>query len=433
MKSLFPALRQPIEPGDSQIFETRLFLLKRFYLILVLIAITLFTGMATGFGLFFRLIYVLGLTLILGFIWNWVNLRGMEVTIDRRSKRVRVGDVVEERITIRNRGSLPKPILEVEDLTDMPGYTNGRAISLSTRGFRSWLSTAPARKRGVYTLGPVRVSNTDAFGIFRRDRTFGATDTLLVYPQTHDIPGFTLPSAYLSGESSSRRRSHDLTPHAASVREYASGDSISRIHWNSTARLGKMMSKEFDLGLSSDVWILVDLHRDVQAGELDESTDEYAVSVAASLASKYLDAQLPAGLVAYGDQRYMLPAETGAGQFDRIMEFLAMSKAEGDIPLEQLLPMEEQLWGYHSSLVVITSSHHLEWVSALRELSRRRVRVAVILLDSQSFGGMFDSMAVIPKLYDIGISPYLIRQGDNIPVALSSAYTIPGAAAEAAS
>jgi uncharacterized protein (DUF58 family) len=217
------------------------------------------------------------------------------------------------------------------------------------------------------------------------------------------------------------------------VREYAFGDSISRIHWNSTARLGKMMSKEFDLGLSSDVWILVDLHRDVQAGELDESTDEYAVSVAASMASKYLDAQLPAGLVAYGDQRYMLPAETGAGQFDRIMEFLAMSKAEGDIPLEQLLPMEEQLWGYHSSLVVITSSHHLEWVSALRELSRRRVRIAVILLDGQSFGGMFDSMAVIPELYDIGISPYLIRQGDSIPVALSSTYTIPDAATEAAS
>ncbi|MDP6513573.1 MAG: DUF58 domain-containing protein, partial [SAR202 cluster bacterium] len=305
--------------------------------------------------------------------------------------------------------------------------------SLSNKGFRSWLSTAPARKRGIYTLGPVRVSNTDAFGMFRRDKNFGGTDTLLVYPQTHDIPSFAIPSAYLSGESSARRRSHDLTPHAASVREYAFGDSISRIHWNSTARLGKLMSKEFDLGLSSDVWLLVDLHRDVQAGDLDESTDEYAVSIAASLASKYLDAQLPAGLVAYGDQRYMLQAETGAGQFDRIMEFLAMSKAEGDTSLEQLLPMEEQLWGYHSALVVITSSHHLEWVSALKELTRRRVRIAVILLDGQSFGGMFDTMSVIPELYDVGISPYVVRQGDSIPVALSRTYTMHDAAPEAAS
>ncbi|MDP6514414.1 MAG: hypothetical protein QF878_14620, partial [SAR202 cluster bacterium] len=111
MRFLFPALRPQTGPGDNPIFDTKLFLLRRFYLILALIAITLFTGMATGFGLFFRLIYILGLTLVLGFIWNWVNLRGMEVTIDRRSKRVRVGDVVEERITVRNRSNLPKPVL----------------------------------------------------------------------------------------------------------------------------------------------------------------------------------------------------------------------------------------------------------------------------------------------------------------------------------
>ena len=78
------------------------------------------------------------------------------------------------------------------------------------------------------------------------------------------------------------------------------------------------MSKEFDLGQSSDVWILVDLHRDVQAGELEESTDEYAVSIGASLSRKYLEAGLPVGLVAQGDRRYFLPADTGTGQFDRI-------------------------------------------------------------------------------------------------------------------
>ena len=127
----------------------------------------------------------------------------------------------------------------------------------------------------------------------------------------------------------------------------------------------------------------------------------------------------------------MLQEETGEGQFDRVMEVLAMSKAEGDTPLEQLLPQEEQLWGYHSSLVIITSSHHFEWVSALKELSRRRVRIGVIMLDSQSFGGMFDSMAVVPELFYAGISPYVVRQGDSIPVALSRTYTMPEVEQEA--
>ena len=359
----------------------------------------------------------------MGYIWNLISVQSLEVSVDRRTRRVRVGDNVEERLTVRNLSALPKPTLEVEDLTDLPGYSSGMAVSLPTKGFRSWRTQMPARRRGVYTLGPVRVSNTDAFGIFRRERFFCDTDQLIVFPRTHYIPEFAIPAADLSGDSSTRRRSHDLTPHASSVREYAFGDSISRVHWSSTAKLGKLMSKEFDLGQSSDVWILVDLHRDVQAGELEESTDEYAVSIGASLSRKYLEAGLPVGLISQGDQRYFLPADTGTGQFERILEFLALSKAEGSVALESLLAEEEQLWGYHSSLIVITPSNRPDWVTALRELMRRRVRVAVVLIDGASFDGFFNTTDVVPSLYVAGIPPYLIRKGDDIPVALSRVYT----------
>ena len=404
-------------------FDLKAYLQRRFYLVVALGAVTVVTGAATGFALFYRLFYILGLTLILGYLWNMISLQSLDVSVERRSRRVRVGDDVEERITIRNMGALPKPTLEVEDLTDLPGYSSGMAISLESKGFRSWRTQTPARRRGVYTMGPVRVSNTDAFGIFRREKFFCGSEQLIVYPRTQPLPEFAIPAADLSGESSTRRRSHDLTPHASSVREYAFGDSISRVHWRSTAKLGKLMSKEFDLGQSSDVWVLVDLHRDVQAGELEESTDEYAVSIGASLIRKYLESGMPAGLLSQGDQRYFLGADTGMGQFDRALEFLALSKAEGSVALESLLPREEKLWGYHSSLIVITPSARPEWVTALRELTRRRVRVAVVLLDGASFGGFFNTAELIPELYLAGIPPYLVRKGDDIPVALSRIYT----------
>ena len=227
---------------------------------MVLVALTLVTGISTGFGLAFRLLYVLILTLVISFIWNWFTTRSIQVSIDRRTPRVSVGDEVEERLTVRNLSSFPKSTLEVEDLTDLPGYSAGRAISLQPKDFSTWRTREPARKRGVYTMGPVRVANSDAFGLFRREREYGGTDRLIVLPKIFDVSGFTASASYLSGESFAKERTHDLTPHAASVREYAFGDSISRIHWNSTARLGKLMSKEFDLGRSSDVWLFVDLH-----------------------------------------------------------------------------------------------------------------------------------------------------------------------------
>ena len=77
-----------------------------------------------------------------------ISLQSLDVSVERRSRRVRVGDDVEERITIRNMGALPKPTLEVEDLTDLPGYSSGMAISLESKGFRSWRTQTPAAAEG---------------------------------------------------------------------------------------------------------------------------------------------------------------------------------------------------------------------------------------------------------------------------------------------
>ena len=397
---------------------------RRFYLVLCLGVVCLITASATGFDLFLRLAYILALAALLSFWLNWQTMRDLTVTVDRRTRRARVGDTVEERITVRNSGNFPKGILEVRDLTDMPGFEGGAAVGVPGSGFRSWLVQAPARKRGMYTLGPVQISNSDPFGLFQRERRMGTTAPLTVYPRVFRLPTFVLPPADLSGESSMQKRTHDLTPHASSVREYAFGDSLSRIHWNSTARLGRLMSKEFDLGRASDVWIVLDLQRDVQAGELEESTDEYAVTAAASVAQKYLDANLPVGLIAHGDRSYHLSAETGPGQMDRLMDTLATCQAEGEVALSEALSRDEGLWSHFTSLVVITSSHLTDWVVALRELNKRRVRVAVVFVDSRSFGGYFETDPVLESLQLEGIVTYLVRKGDHMPTSLSNPYSL---------
>ena len=409
--------------------RVRLRLMTRFYLVSAVLAVTLASGMATGFGLFYRLVYVLVLTLAVSYVWNWLSLRSLDVEVRRRTQRAEVGDTIEETITTINHSRLPKHSLEVEDLTTLPGYSGGMALSLRGNGSgpagssTSWVMQAMARKRGMYTLGPVRVAHSDPFGLFRRERRFGETDDVIVYPRTLDLPGFDVPAAQLSGDSSTRKRTHQVTPQASSVREYAWGDSLSRVHWNSTARLNKLMSKEFDLGRAAEVWVLIDLHRDVQAGELEESTDEYAVTIGASLARRYLAAQLPVGLIAYGGERYHLPSEAGAGQMDRVLQYLAMSTAEGETPLEDALPREEAGWGHQSSLVVITPSPRTEWVTALRELSRRSVKVVVVLVDAGSFGGFADISNALDHLYLAGLPTYVVRRGDDIPAALSRRYT----------
>jgi uncharacterized protein (DUF58 family) len=385
-------------------------------------AVDLVTALATGVGIFYSLLYVMAITTAVGFAWTWFSLKALEVAVDRRSRRVRVGDPLEERITVRNLSKLPRPTLVVEDLSDVPGFTTGMAVHLWPRSSKTWNAAGRARKRGVYTLGPARISFSDPFGLFRSEHVREGTEPLIVYPRIHEVTQFTVPAAYLSGESSLKKRTHDLTPHASSVRDYAHGDSLGRVHWNSTARMGKLMSKEFDEGHSSDVWIVIDLHRDTQAGKLEESTDEYAVSIGASLAKRFLAAGLPVGLIVYAGQKYLLPADSGPGQLDRMMEYLARAKAESTVHLDEALAQDEGLWTDHTTLVVITTSPRKQWALALRELAKRRVKVATVLLDGRSFGGFFDSMEVMPELDLAGIPTYVVRSGDNISVSLAQIY-----------
>ncbi len=402
----------------------RVRLLGRFYLIAVLMATTIVTGMATGFELFFRVIYVLGITAMFSFIWNLLSLQSLEVRVDRRTVRTWVGGYVEEGITARNLSKLPKHFIEVEDLTDLPAVSTTNIISVGPNGSMNWDVETRARKRGIYALGPVRVSNTDPFGIFRRDRFVGSTENIVVYPRVYDLDGFQISPSDLLGETSMMKRTHNVTPQVSTVRDYALGDSFSRIHWRTTAKQGQLMSKEFDLGRAREIWVLVDLHEDSQVGEMEESTDEYAVSAAASLAKKYIQNMLPLGLVAYGSQRHFLLAETGAGQFDRVLDSLALSEARGTIPLDSVLTQNESLWGRRSSLIVITASPRPEWVVAVDQLVRRGVSVTTVLIDSDSFGANINSLELIEHLASAGITTYVLRKDEDIRTSLTRSYTV---------
>jgi len=74
------------------------------------------------------------------------------------------------------------------------------------------------------------------------------TREVLIYPYTADISEFHLPFGELSGGSAFRRRTHHVTDNVTGVRDYVHGDSFNRIHWKSTARTGRLISKEFELG-----------------------------------------------------------------------------------------------------------------------------------------------------------------------------------------
>ena len=389
-------------------------------LLLAILVAAVFIATGTGFWLLYRIAYIVAMGIPVALLISWLNTRALEVNVDRRTLRGQVGQEAEELIEVTNRSIIPKLWVELEDPCDLPGHTSRRATVIPSRGLRSWVVQTTLQRRGLYDWGPLLVRGGDPFGVFYTERRYGVRQQILVYPRVVDLPRFQTPPASLPGEGRFRRRTHYITPNASGIRDYAPGDPLSRIHWRSTAHTGDLMVKTFELDPTSDIWVIADMEGSIQAGEGDESTEEYIVTVAASVAQRYISANRSVGLIAFGEEYTVVEAERGQQQLARILESLAVSKAAGEAPLGNLLIEEQRRFGRHTTLVLVTASTDSSWVSPVQALVQRGVRVAVVLVDPSTFGGEGSPLLLYGELTASDILTYVVAQGDDLSFALSS-------------
>ncbi|MFH1485452.1 MAG: DUF58 domain-containing protein [Chloroflexota bacterium] len=388
-------------------------------LLVLLLLLVLVFAFSNGFDLLFRLAYVMGGVALFSAIWAWTGVQWLQVSIKRETERTQVGQSFEDTIEIRNTSRLPKPWLELRDNSDIPQRNATSVIDLPQGKSELWSIRTTCFQRGRFILGPITLSSTDPFGLFRWERTEGKPHHILVYPMSVPLPHFLHYPAHLIGEGPLHRRTHHVTPNASGVRDYAFGDSFNRIHWRSTAHTGKLMVKEFELDPSSDVWVVLDMQRAVQAGSGEEATDEYGVIIASSVAKRFLVDGRAVGFISWGQRLNLLSAEKGAGQFDKIMESLALIRAEGTIPVSEIIAKEGKRFSRHSTLIVITPSVSESWVAELRYLMSRKITVVAVFVDSSTFDGGIGSLSTLNALAVGGIPTYAVRRGDAIGRALS--------------
>lgn len=381
----------------------------------LLVALACFViGFATGFWLLFRLAYVILLVIPLVYLWTRSMINDLQVEVHRYTQRVSQGQSLDGRIVLTSTSRIPKVWLEVRDEANVPGHSPHRVITLGAKGAQSWHYQTAALRRGVYQLGPVVVTASDPFGFFRFTRTFGSTTPVLVYPSAPELPNFYIPPANLPGDGRFRRRTHNITPNVAGLRQYEPGDSYNRIHWPATARTGNLMVKLFELDPASDIWVVLDLEARVQAGEGDDGTEEAAVKICASITRYFLAANRTVGFISFGEDLRVNEADRGANHYTRILESLAIARAVGDVPVANLLLEESRRFGRHTTVVVVTPSTASEWPLTLMALQSRGVKVAAVLLEAETFGAATSSLDVYGTLAAGGIYSYTVKSSDDL-------------------
>lgn len=409
-------------------------------IVLILFGLSLLGGAMTGNQIYYRLSYLWGLLIGASWLISWSALRGIEVRRTARSLRSQVGYVFEERYEIINTGRLPRLWIEVRDESPLP-ETRGSHVLTSIKGreMRTYLSRTRLQERGDFPLGPTRLISGDPFGLFPVERVYANPEALVVYPRLYDVYHFPSPPGLLPGGEALRRRTPQITSNAAGVREYAPGDPLNRIHWVSTARRNRLIVKEFELDPLAEVWLFIDAAQHIHQAEpyekkgfdpgdfwrkrtsfeLPPSTEEYAVSIAGSLARFYLQRGRAVGAVAAGHTLHILPADRGGRQLVKILETLALLRADGRLPIQGLVEAQARHLLRGSTVVLITTSVAQHLFQSVDMLQRRGLRPVVVVVDASTFGGTYQAEQSVKALQFLRIPVCQVNKGDDLTQVLS--------------
>jgi len=353
--------------------------------LLVAVAILVIAAFSTALPFLFYLLYLAILVVGGSYVLVRLGLTDLEAGYAVSQLHGHVGDKLRVTYTLRNASRIAKLWLEIHNPTTLPGGLPGRAITLAGQSERSWLIRIPLARRGHFRIEPLHIRTGDPFGFFEASATVGQGVSVVVYPRLEPLPRWRLPAAALEGSQVSPVRTLQTTPLATTVRPYAPGDSMNRIHWKSTARHGEIQVKEFDLEQTADAWIVLDLQRGIQTGRGDESTVEAAVRAAASIADKALQENRSVGVTVNVGRTAFLPPDRGSRQHLKIMQLLASVEADGSAPLVETLIATVGRLRRGMTAVIITPSLDPSWVRPLAALRARGVACVVLSLDAAAY------------------------------------------------
>jgi uncharacterized protein (DUF58 family) len=145
-------------------------------------------------------------------------------------------------------------------------------------------------RRGVYDVGPLVAVTSDPLGLTERETVLADKFELLVHPRIEHVSDRPLTRRYEDPPIRppvSRPWPSGLEFYG--MREYRPGDELKRIVWRASARMGKLMVREAEEGITDHITIILDTDRGAHSWEGDHSESfETGVRAAASLAVRHL-------------------------------------------------------------------------------------------------------------------------------------------------
>ena len=112
------------------------------------------------------LFFGLGGALGLAYLWARQLAGRVRITREQHYGWVHVGDILQERFTLHNDALFPALWVEIDDQSDLPGYSARSVRSAGGQQVVKWRTEGICRQRGLFRLGPWQAQMGDPFGFF---------------------------------------------------------------------------------------------------------------------------------------------------------------------------------------------------------------------------------------------------------------------------
>jgi uncharacterized protein (DUF58 family) len=382
--------------------------------ILPFLIVLLVVAFLTKADFFFYLLYTLAGVLFLGRLWARRSLTAVALT-RHHDNRLFLGETLDVEVEIRNQSWLPVLWLRLSD-------TLPPELALS-QDFRHVISLLPrerlrlsyalrGRQRGYYRIGPLVTLGGDLLGATTYEGRQVADDFVIVYPKIVHLHDLGFPSQSPFGTLPSHERVFEDPTRIQGVRDYVPGDSLRRMDWKTSARVGSLQVRRFEPAISLETAIFLNLDGAEYARRDRLPATELGIVVAASVAVHVVERRQTVGLVTNGCDPLQesafpmehdgataeggdaapgivraqlapaLPLRKGREHLMRLLDLLArieLASEEEVVPFLELLRRKslELPWG--STVVAVTSREVKGLMSTLLALRRRGLVVILVL------------------------------------------------------
>ena len=290
--------------------------------------------------------FFLGLLILVSFSLSLLNflliLSSESITIERILDRTScfAGDYILVTLKVRNNTPFQIDHLFLSDIipdtVDLALGENFMSLSIAPNQSTEFSYIIRCAVRGKYKLGPIYIAVQDKAGLFLTERFLNIITEVTVYPPYEDVKKLEmLQKVYgslLFGQHKVRIRGsgYDFW----GLRRFQITDSIKFIDWKASARLGRLLVKEYEAEKNLRMYVFLDSSYTMGYGTQRNTKLDYSCRAAVLLTYLANRARDLFGLCVFSSRlNKFIPANRGRKHFLKILESLAVIESEGKFNL----------------------------------------------------------------------------------------------------